>query len=158
MCSRCRCGFSGQESRRAKEGPAKGSRGAAAETVLVSKRPSMLKLFYTNASSFLNKIYELRISVKIYEPDIICITESHLNSAIDNNELSIDNYTIFQQDRNFKIKQVTQDALYSADGVDSSDISVSGGGGSLIYVKNYLRVEPIDHFKADCHFGVLKKH
>ena len=44
MCSRCRYGFSGQESRRAKEGPAKGSR---AETVLVSKKPSMLKLFST---------------------------------------------------------------------------------------------------------------
>ena len=58
--------------------------------MLVSKRPSMLKLFYTNASSFLNKIDEIRISVTIYEPDIICITESHLNSAIDNNELSID--------------------------------------------------------------------
>ena len=111
--------------------------------MLVSKRPSMLKLFYTNASSFLNKIDEIRISVTIYEPDIICITESHLNSAIDNNELSIDNYTVCRQDRNFKIKQVTQDALYNAEGVDSSDISASGGGGSLIYVKNYLRVEPI---------------
>ena len=77
-------------------------------------------------------------SIQIYEPDIICITESHLNSAIDNNELSIDNYTVFRQDRNFKIKQVTQDALYSADGVDSSDISASGGGGSLIYVKTTL--------------------
>ena len=108
----------------------------------------MLKLFYTNTSSFLNKIDELRISATIYEPDIICITESHLNSTIDNNELSIDNYNIFRQDRNFKIKQVTQDALYSADGVDSSDISASGGGGSLIYVKNYLRVELIDHFKV----------
>ena len=60
--------------------------------MLVSKRPSMLKLFYTNASSFLNKIDELRISATIYEPDIICITESHLNSAIDNNGLSIDKY------------------------------------------------------------------
>ena len=96
----------------------------------------------------MNKIDELRISATIYEPDIICITESHLNSTIDNNELSIDNYNIFRQDRNFKIKQVTQDALYSADGVDSSDISASGGGGSLIYVKNYLRVELIDHFKV----------
>ena len=107
-----------------------------------------MKLFYTNAGSFLNKIDELRISVGIYDPDIICIVESHLNPSIDNSELSIDNYNIFRQDRNFKIKQVTQDALYSADDVDSSDISASGGGGSIIYVKNYLKVELIEEFKV----------
>ena len=32
--------------------------------------------------------------------------------------------------------------------MDSPDISVSGGGGSIIYVKNHLRVELIDNFKA----------
>ena len=109
-----------------------------------------MKLFYANAGSFLNKNDELRISVNnIYDPDIICIVETHLNSNIDNNEISMENYNIFRQDRDFKIKQVTQDALFSTDGEGSSDISVSGGGGSLIYVKSYLRVELIDFKVAD---------
>jgi len=107
-----------------------------------------MKLFYTNAGSFLNKIDELRISVGIYNPDIICIVESHLNSSVENSEISIDNYNIFRHDRNFKIKQVPQDALYSSHDVDSPDTSVSGGGGSVIYVKDYLRVELIDEFKV----------
>ena len=76
--------------------------------------------------------------------------ETHLNSRIDNNEINIDSYNIFRHDRNFKLQQVITESLSSADadGVDSPDISVSGGGGSIIYVKNYLRVELIDNFKA----------
>ena len=93
----------------------------------MSKPPSMMKLFYTNAGSFLNKIDELRISVAIYDPDIICIVETHLNSSIDNNEINIDSYNIFRHDRNFKLKQVTPESLSSSDGVDSPDTSASGG-------------------------------
>ena len=80
--------------------------------------PDKLRLFYTNAGSFLNKIDELRVSVGICNPDIICIVETHLNSAIDNNEINIDNYNIFRHDRNFKFKQVITEPLSSADGED----------------------------------------
>ena len=101
---------------------------------------SNLKLFYTNCESILNKLDEVKIAVGLYDPDIICICETHLNKHIDNNEISIKGYVVFRGDRNFKIK------LAAADG--ECDPDPSGCGGSLIYVKGCLKAEVIPNFNV----------
>ena len=64
-----------------------------------------------------NKLDELKCCIPIYEPDVICITETHFNNQILDAEIYIEGYKCFRQDRNFKLTRSKQD--------------VSGGGGSV---------------------------
>ena len=57
--------------------------------------------------------------------DIICVTETHFSKDILDAEIQIEGYNIFRHDRDFKVNE-------------SSFGDVSHGGGSLIYVKNYV--------------------
>ena len=59
--------------------------------------------------------------------DIICVTETHFSKDILDAEIQIEGYNIFRHDRDFKVNE-------------SSLNDVSHGGGSLIYVKNYVNV------------------
>ena len=61
-------------------------------------------LFYTNAGSLINKLDELKISLPIYNPDILCISESHYSQEIENSEVDIVGYRCFRADRGFKTK------------------------------------------------------
>ena len=75
-------------------------------------RVSNLYVLYYNARSLLPKFDELRAACLVYNPDIICITETWLDESISNNELSLQNFDIVRRDRNRQ------------------------GGGILIYVNN----------------------
>ena len=96
-----------------------------------------LNIFYTNASGLINKLDELKIILsKSPDIDIICISETHLNSDILDSELNINGYEFFRKDRDFDIE------LESAN--DPTD--VSGGGGSIIYFKESIHVLLDDDF------------
>ena len=56
--------------------------------------------------------------------DIVCITETHLHDEILESEIQIDGFRIFRQDRNLKL--------------DGSVRETSGGGGSIIYVRDNI--------------------
>ena len=67
-----------------------------------------LTLFYTNAGSLLNKLDELKMSISLYNPDIICICETHFSQEIDECEVALEGYCIFRADRGFKTKGKTE--------------------------------------------------
>ena len=56
-------------------------------------------LYYFNVRSLLPKIDELRIVCSVSKPDVVCITESWLDSTIDDCEISIQGYSAFRLDR-----------------------------------------------------------
>lgn len=64
--------------------------------------------------------------------NVICITETHFNKDILDAELFIDGFSIFRKDRDFKI--------------DSSINDISGGGGSVIYVRNCFNINLVESF------------
>ena len=111
-----------------------------------------LKLLYTNAGSLIKKLDELKNSIDLYEPDIICIAETRFDKSIEDAEVSIQGFNHFRGDRNFKVCKVGQrSGQAAAEGVVSgSDCSgsASGGGGSIIYVRDYLRPILIKEFNA----------
>ena len=92
----------------------------------------MPRVFYTNANGLLNKRDELKVCLSTYDIDIICITETHISHDIDDAELQIDGYAFYRGDRDFN--------LYNS-GIDNS---VSDGGGSIIYYKNYIQAKEND--------------
>ena len=69
-----------------------------------------------------NKLDELKLIVCANPNiDIICLNETPFNRDILAAEIDLNGYIMFRNDRNFKL--------------DKSDSIVSGGGGSIIYVK-----------------------
>ena len=46
-------------------------------------------ILYFNVCSLLSKLDDLRIICSLYSPNIVCITESWLDSSIENSEISI---------------------------------------------------------------------
>lgn len=73
---------------------------------------SIFSLLYFNVRSLLPKIDEFRIICSVSKLDVVCITESWLDSTIDDCEISIQGYSVFRLDRS------------------------RHGGGVLIYVKS----------------------
>jgi hypothetical protein len=55
-----------------------------------------LMIWYTNATSLNNKINELRLQIEIFEPDVICVTETWFKAESD---VNINNYNIYRTDR-----------------------------------------------------------
>ena len=109
-----------------------------------------MKVYYTNAIGLLNKMSELRLTLLCKSVDIACITETHFDSSLYESEIEINGYNCFRQDRNFKL-----------DRSKCSDI-VSGGGGSIIYVRSNISVERITNLPGsldsvailiDCNLG-----
>ena len=109
-----------------------------------------MKVYYTNAIGLLNKMSELRLTLLCKSVDIACITETHFDSSLYESEIEINGYNCFRQDRNFKL-----------DRSKCSDI-VSGGGGSIIYVRSNISVEKITNLPGsldsvailiDCNLG-----
>ena len=99
----------------------------------------------------------MRISIDLYEPDVLCICETHLTNLVDDAELFIAGYRFFRYDRDFRPGKDLWGALSATDkcvGLDlgkcvSSDIS--GGGGCIIYYKEHLNPSIVDSFKVgDC--------
>ena len=84
-----------------------------------------LNILYYNARSILPKLDHLSLSVKLYEPHIICITKSWLSKDISGDELSLPGYQLFRLDR---------DRHGGGGG--------GGGGGGLMYVSLLFTVTP----------------
>ena len=59
-----------------------------------------LPVLYYNAQSLLPKIDELKASVLLYKPDIICIVETWLFVDISGNEVLLPDYQVHRLDRN----------------------------------------------------------
>ena len=56
-------------------------------------------MLYTNANSLYNKMTELMVLSETHDVQIICVTESWLNSDIVDAEVSIPNFNLFRADR-----------------------------------------------------------
>ena len=92
-----------------------------------------LKIFYTNANGLFNKIDELKCIVSMYKSiEVICVTETHFSSDILDAEIYIEGFSMFRKDRDFRI--------------DNSTANISGGGGSIIYVKNCCNASLVNSF------------
>src|SRR3989442_11142649 len=76
------------------------------------------KVIYCNARSLRNKIDELRIMAKEYNPDIIGIVKTWLTDNIYDSEIIIENYNIIRIDRTHEHKE--------------------RGGGIIVYVRESL--------------------
>ena len=80
----------------------------------------------------------------LYNLDILCITESKLDSSHIDAEISIPNFVHYRGDRDFKIK------------VENS-IEISDGGGSIIYVRSSIPSEIISSINAPDSVAVAVK-
>ena len=108
----------------------------ASRKTVDSGEPHNLKVLYCNANGILNKVSELEIAANLYSVDIICVTETHLNKSILDAEIAIPDFQPpFRCDRNFSI-------------INPEDKSISGGGGSVIYVRDDLICSKVDGFSA----------
>ena len=66
--------------------------------------------------------------------DLVCITETHFSEEILDAEINLTGFTAFRGDRNFKLDRTR----CKAD-------EFSGGGGSVIYVRNNIKVVDKSH-------------
>ena len=64
--------------------------------------------------------------------EVICVTETHFSSDILDAEIYIEGFSMFRKDRDFRI--------------DNSTANISGGGGSIIYVKNCCNASLVNSF------------
>lgn len=55
-----------------------------------------------NSNSIIGKLDLIKAHITTYEPEIICITETKVDSRFDDNELFGDSYTVIRKDRKFK--------------------------------------------------------
>ena len=74
----------------------------------------------------MNKLQELRVAAEMYNANILCVTETHLNSDIVNAEINLKGFQIFRKDRNTGRKC----------------------GGSCIYVHDTISANLLDGFDA----------
>ena len=91
-------------------------------------KTSPINIFYTNANGLANKLDELKIILSTSKDiDIICITETHLNSDIWDAEININGFSLYRNDKNFDIDPSDK---------DPSDIhnsnTISGGGRRIM--------------------------
>ena len=82
------------------------------EFVTSPNSDSLVKVLFYNVRSLLPKIDNLRILSSVFSPDIICLVETWLDTAILDSEIAIQGYSIIRLDRN------------------------RHGGGVLLYVSN----------------------
>ena len=105
------------------------------EIHLHNQNTQLLNILYTNTCSLMNKLGELRKCINLYDLDVICIVETHLNDGILDAEIALPNFTSFRCDRSFKI---------GGDHVNDP----SGFGGAVIYVRSRLNVNLVKSFVA----------
>ena len=74
----------------------------------------------------MNKVNELLVLVSQQDVQIVCVTETHLNSTVFDAEVSLPNFVLFREDREDGTKH----------------------GGSAIYVHSSLKAERLDWFNG----------
>ena len=95
-----------------------------------SRNRCKYSILYTNARSILNKLDELKATVSLLQPDIICICESFTKADIKDALLNIDEYQI----------------IVRKDGKDTIEGKCRG---LLIYCKNNLRADKLNNKDFD---------
>ncbi|XP_071963444.1 uncharacterized protein [Antedon mediterranea] len=85
------------------------------------------EIAHLNIQSLRNKLDSVKTLLNEHNYDIFCITETWLNSSIENNEIWINGYEICRLDR-----QLSQ-----------------SGGGVLCYIKNGIRFKEIYNFRVE---------
>lgn len=85
-----------------------------------------LQIYYQNVRGLKSKTRELFLASLTCDPDVICLTETWLDSSVTDTELFCDRFSVFRTDRNFDLIRLTR------------------GGGVLIAINNNLRVFPLD--------------
>ena len=83
-----------------------------------------VNILYTNARSLFNKVDKVKVAAVEYAAQIICVTETWLNSDILDAEVAIPDYTLYREDRKNNTRY----------------------GGSAIYVHNCLEVVRLEWF------------
>ena len=82
----------------------------------------------------MNKLDELKVYLSSQDHiEFLFITETHLSKDILDAELQISGYSFIRRDRNYDIK-------------DESSDTISLGGGSIIYYKNYINISVFECF------------
>ena len=92
----------------------------------INNNDNFLRVYHTNCNSITNKINELKVLISDFNPQILCITETHLNDSNFDAEVSLENYNIFRQDR----------------------AQLREGGGSIIYVHKSINACKLTNFTA----------
>ncbi|CAB4038401.1 Hypothetical predicted protein, partial [Paramuricea clavata] len=81
-------------------------------------------LLVANVRSIINKIDELQLVAQINQVEVICITESWLNTSVVDSMISLSNFIQFRNDRTY-----------------------SCGGGVSIYIKEEIYCRRLEHFE-----------
>ena len=100
--------------------------------VLVMLLTLTIYVFFTHANGLVNKMNELKIAVEMYNAQIICISETHLNQGINDCEVKLDNFQIYRQERTTGRK----------------------GGGSCVFVHKAINAEFIHDLHAPDSVGI----
>lgn len=90
-----------------------------------------LEVLYQNVRGLRTKSDCFSLSLLSLNADVVCTTETWLNSDYLSTEYVVDNYQCFRRDRNFSISGTNR------------------GGGCLIAVKNNIRVERLYNFETN---------
>ena len=89
-------------------------------------RNCSIKVLYSNVNSLFNKVNELSVLAIKESVQIICITETKVNSSISDAEIALPNFTLFREDSKNNTRYC----------------------GSAIYVHCNLKAERLDWFKG----------
>lgn len=90
-----------------------------------------LDVLYQNVRGLRTKSDNFSLNLLSSGADIVCITETWLNSDFLSTEYVLDGYQCFRRDRNFAMSNTRQ------------------GGGCLVAVKNGITVERLPHFETN---------
>lgn len=91
-----------------------------------------VSIYYQNVTGLRTKLDEFKMIATVNAHDIICITESWLNSGIIDSELiDLNNYTIFRRDRS------------------TSSVVKTDGGGVFIAIKNKFKPTRATELQSD---------
>ncbi len=96
----------------------------------------VIRVYYTNANGLVNKMNEFILTLQSKCVDIACVTETHFSSDLFDAEVTIPGYAYFRQDRNFKLDRTI------------GNCNVSHGGGSIIYVRDNIKVDKITSIES----------
>lgn len=91
---------------------------------------SSLNIYYQNVRGLKSKITQFYLSLITADYDVICLTETWLNSDIHSHELFDDRYNVYRNDRNF------------------DDDHRRDGGGSLIAVKKKFSSKRVANYES----------
>ena len=94
-------------------------------------RLSYPRILYTNIRSLLPKIEETRILCSLKKPDVVCITETWLDSSVDSSLIHISGYSLCRNDRKDR-----------------------RGGGVAVYIRNEIVFDDVSSLVTSCSNGI----